>query len=365
MKSLLCTLALFLLGNFQAHKEANNYEAHIQVAILLDTSGSMSGLIEQAKSQLWSILNTLSSASKNDQSATIEMALYEYGNDGLSSRNGWVSERVPFTSDVDRISESLFSMSTNGGSEFCGTVIKKSLDKLHWNESAGLRVIYIAGNEPFTQGSIDYRDACKQAVHQEVIVNTIFCGRHDVGISTQWQAGAVLAKGSYHNIDHNQETVYISSPYDDEIAQLNTKLNDTYVSYTKQGERSRQNMNSQDTNAGSYSKANYVKRSIYKSKAVYDNSSWDLVDAYAKDNKVVEKIKYAPRGFESTDRVYIEKRIQELSQQRKEINSRIQELALLRKSYIKEHSTQKSQGLEEAILSSVKQLLIQKQFQIN
>ena len=34
-------------------------ENKIQVALLLDTSNSMDGLIEQAKSRLWNIINTL------------------------------------------------------------------------------------------------------------------------------------------------------------------------------------------------------------------------------------------------------------------------------------------------------------------
>lgn len=365
MKSILVTILALFLGSPQAIQEDNNLDSHIQVAILLDTSSSMSGLIEQAKSQLWSILNTLSSASKNDQSATIEMALYEYGNDGLSSRGGWVSQRVPFTNDVDKISESLFSMTTNGGSEYCGTAIKRSIDDLEWRESAGLRVVYIAGNEAFTQGQIDYRNACKQAVNKEVIVNTIFCGDREAGINGQWQAGAILGKGSYNYIDHNQQTVYVKSPFDDEIALLNTRLNDTYVSYNKQGHSAKENMNSQDTNAGSYSQANYVKRSIYKSKSVYDNSSWDLVDAYAKDKTIIKEIKQKPRGFESNDRAYVEKRIQKLTLERKEINARIQELAEMRKCYVRENATDQSQGLEQVIIGSVKKLLIQKQFKIN
>src|SRR5689334_21014806 len=51
----------------------------IQVALLMDTSSSMDGLIEQAKSQLWSIINELATAEYEGTKPSIEIALYHYG----------------------------------------------------------------------------------------------------------------------------------------------------------------------------------------------------------------------------------------------------------------------------------------------
>ena len=99
----------------------------MQVALLLDTSNSMDGLIEQAKSQLWSILVTLSQTRKDGKAPKLEMALYEYGNDGLPAVSGHVRQVLPFTSDMDEVSDALFQLTTNGGQEYCGTVIQKSL----------------------------------------------------------------------------------------------------------------------------------------------------------------------------------------------------------------------------------------------
>ena len=49
----------------------------IQVALLLDTSNSMDGLIEQAKSRLWNIVNTLTTLKYSGKTPTIEISLYE------------------------------------------------------------------------------------------------------------------------------------------------------------------------------------------------------------------------------------------------------------------------------------------------
>ena len=64
----------------------------VQIALLLDTSNSMDGLIEQAKSQLWSVVNEFIRAKRDGRPPALEVALYEYGNDSLPARKascGW------------------------------------------------------------------------------------------------------------------------------------------------------------------------------------------------------------------------------------------------------------------------------------
>jgi hypothetical protein len=149
--------------------------AHIQVALLLDTSNSMDGLIEQAKSQLWKMVNQLATTKKNGEIPNIEIALYEYGNDRLAVTDGYVRLVSPLTTDLDLISEKLFQLTTNGGSEYCGYVIDQSADELAWTEHADdLKLIIIAGNEPFTQGPKPYQEACKKAIEKGIMINTIF-----------------------------------------------------------------------------------------------------------------------------------------------------------------------------------------------
>ena len=203
----------------------------IMLALLLDTSNSMDGLIDQAKSQLWKIVNELASAKCDDGSRpNIKIALYEYGNDGLPSSEGYIRQVSPLTNDLDVISEKLFSLTTNGGNEFCGYVIRTSLQQLDWSSSkADLKMIFIAGNEPFTQGSVPYQTACELAKEKDVVVNTIYCGNFDEGMNSSWKRGADITGGTYMAIDQDRKTVYIPTPYDDKIATLNERLNDTYI----------------------------------------------------------------------------------------------------------------------------------------
>ena len=86
----------------------------IQAAILLDVSNSMDGLIEQAKAQLWTMVNVMGKAKCNGETPQIEIALYEYGRDNNDLGKGYVKQITPFTSDLDDLSQKLFQLTTNG-----------------------------------------------------------------------------------------------------------------------------------------------------------------------------------------------------------------------------------------------------------
>ena len=185
----------------QAEKEADKVPK-IQVALLLDTSGSMDGLLEQAKSQIWKMVNEFATAKLDGKSPDIEIALYEYGKDDYSAASGHLKQILALTTDLDLVSEKLFELKTNGGSEYCGWVIQDAVENLKWSKSnEDLKVIIIAGNEPFTQGPRDYKVTCKQSITNGIVVNTIFCGNCDEGVRTNWKDGADRADGKYMCID--------------------------------------------------------------------------------------------------------------------------------------------------------------------
>jgi len=181
---------------------AQNAAPLVQLAILLDNSGSMSGLIEQAKSELWRVVNDLTTARQNGKQPRLQVALYTYGDPPPRQLNA-------LTDDLDKVSESLFAVSINGGSEHCGQVIQTASRELAWSPSPNdLKLIFIAGNEPFTQGPVDYRDACREAIAKGIMINTIHCGD---GIPDDWRDGAVLADGKAISINQNAQVAHIRS----------------------------------------------------------------------------------------------------------------------------------------------------------
>ncbi|HPF12486.1 MAG TPA: vWA domain-containing protein [Flavobacteriaceae bacterium] len=329
----------------------------IRVALLLDTSNSMDGLIDQAKAQLWDIVNELSYAKCRHEQPNLEIALYEYGNDNLNSREGYIRKILGFTNDLDDVSKELFSLTTNGGSEYCGTVIQKSLNQLDWgHDSDDLKMIFIAGNEPFTQGNIDYRDAANNAKEKGVVVNTIFCGNYSHGIDTKWKDGALLTYGDYMAIDHNKETIYVASPYDDAILQLNIQLNGTYIPYGRYGKEKVAVQEAQDANAEEYSKANAVSRTVSKGSHFYKNSSWDLVDAESEANFDYDKLKEEelPKNLQGKTKTEIKAYVKSKKEERARIQKEIAELNKKRKDYVESQNKSTSNGLENAMIEALK-----------
>ena len=195
----------------------------IKVALLLDTSNSMDGLIDQARAQLWGIVNELSYAKCGTSKPNLEIALYEYGNDHLNNREGFIRQKLNFSNDLDEISKQSFSLTTNGGNEYCSQVINTSINQLNWGKNEDdLKLIFIAGNEPFSQGKISYKNAAKLACKNDVSVNTIFCGDYEQGIATYWKDGADLGGGNYMTINHNQAT---NLSWITKIYRLSSKVN--------------------------------------------------------------------------------------------------------------------------------------------
>ncbi len=321
---------------------SNNSESTIQVALLLDTSNSMDGLIEQAKSRLWNIVNTLTTLKYNGQTPKIQIALYEYGNDGLSEKNNWVRQVTPLTQDLDLLSEKLFRLKTNGGSEYVGAVVADATKELKWDDGRGsMKLIYIAGNEPFNQGKVSYKEAISDARRNNIYVNTIYCGDIKTGIESFWKDGAVRGQGKYFAINSDEKVKYVETPYDSKIAALNDKLNATYIGYGRAGNSKKMMQAEQDNNAAAVSASNSVERVVSKSKtAAYSNSTWDVVDRYKEDKSFVQAAPESELPDELKGKTATEKTafIEAKTAEREAVQNQIGELAAKRQSYIDEQN---------------------------
>jgi hypothetical protein len=332
---LIISLCVGRMGWAAAKPLAN--EPRIQLAILLDTSGSMDGLINQAKSRLWKIVNELATAKKNGRLPQLQVALYEYGQDSLSADSGYMRQIVPLTRDLDRVSEELFKLKTNGGEEYCGQVIQKAVAALRWSKQQDdLKLIFIAGNEPFTQGSVDYKNSCRDAIRQGIVVNTVFCGNYQEGLQTDWKAGADLADGQYLSIDANQSVMEVAAPQDGEILALNSELNQTYLAYGDKGLAGKERQMEQDKNAAGMSGAVPAQRAAAKASAQYSNESWDLLDAQKKGRVKLEEMKESELPQEMKNMSLKERQdyLAAAQKKREATQARITELSRARQQYI-------------------------------
>ena len=225
-------------------------------------------------------------------------------------------------------------------------------------------MIFIAGNEPFTQGGVPFREACALAKEKGVVINTIFCGSYNEGLRTEWKTGAEITGGNYMSIEQDRKTVYVATPYDEKIDAMNDRLNSTYVYYGSGGYKKKENQLSQDKNAESYSRENKVERAISKSSHAYKNSSWDLVDA-AKDNeKVLTEVKDDELPTEMRGMTVEQRKayVKQKSDERKTIQLEIQSLNKKRLEYLAAQTSQGKQDamLDAAMINAIKQQAKQK-----
>ncbi len=332
----------------------------VQMAILLDTSGSMSGLIDQARGELWSIVNEFIAARRNGIAPEIQVALFEYGKGSLSKKSGYIRSIVPLTTDLDRISQELFALKTNGGEEYCGWVIQEAVNRLSWSDNpSDLKVIFVAGNEPFAQGPVDYKVSGRAAIEEGIIVNTIHCGSEEAGIKGQWKQGALLADGRYLNIDHNQQIVHIPAPQDDQITRLSEQLNSTYLPFGHQGLERLGVQAAQDSNAKHLSETSSLQRAVAKASSNYVNSNWDLVDAVNRGKLDLKKLKTEelPKNMQTMTPQQQKAYIDQKAKDRARIQSEIRKLNEARNQHIAQiKKTQSSQStLGSAITLAIRQ----------
>jgi hypothetical protein len=332
-----------------AEKETSSppTDQKIQVAILLDVSNSMDGLIDQAKAQLWTMVNTLGRVHcDNKANPKIEIALYEYGSPRNDERNGYIKQINNFITDLDSLSENLFALTTDGGDEFCGHVIFKSVQQLKWDPNPNsYKVVFIAGNESFRQGNVSFTKACTEAKSKGVIVNTIYCGDRQQGIREYWNLVGECGNGSFSNINQDHKIEDIATPYDDEIFKLNEKLNGTYITYgARGGEYYSKQQKMDEANAGMSKKAAIKRAEVKSNSKTYNNATWDLVDRAGDSEAEIEKIdkKTLPDSLQNKTTGQLKVIVSEKKKERAAIQTKIILLNQQRQKFINDQKTKGS-----------------------
>ena len=356
-------------GTAANNSNNGNYDGKslVQIAMLLDTSSSMNGLINQTKNQLWSIVNELTSSEKDGDNPAVQVALYEYGNSRLSKEDGFVKQILSFTRDLDEVAEELFALRTSGGQEYCGEAIDKTVKNLKWSKKDDVyKVIFIAGNEAFTQGSVDFRNAISNAKKKGIFVNTIFCGTKQAGMAMQWKKAAELAMSEYTNINQTASVARIETPQDVELSNLNRRLNTTYMAYGRGGKKALKRKHKLDTLAAP-SKAVMSERIFNKAQESEAISSWDLISALETGKIEQKDIKEGqlPEELKKLSKKERKKEIEKKLLERKKVKTEILKLQKERKKYIADkerENTSTPSTMGKAVINAIRKQASEKGF---
>ncbi len=251
----------------------------IQIALLLDTSGSMDELLEQAKSEFWYLVDELMYTYQGSVAPELEIALYEYGNSRIGRDQDYIRLAVPLTRDLDWVASELWQLQPKGRKEYAGLVIDHAVQELQWSRNPrDIKMIFIAGNESFYRGPLNPVRAIERACAEGIEVHTLFAGTYEAGLQLGWEEAGNYC-GSYSALDLSQPAHMYTTGYDAQICQLNVYYNQTFLPYGPYGQTYYDRCVLQDRYFQNYGNVWLVNRTVVKCGPFYTNPNWDLIDA--------------------------------------------------------------------------------------
>src|SRR5438874_10800260 len=317
-----------------AKTKTSEAKPRIEVCFVLDTTGSMGGLIEGAKQKIWSIANEMISAKPTPE---LKLGLIGYRDKG----DDYVVKSFQLTDDIDAIYAHLRGFEAAGGGdtpESVNEALAEAIDKMPWSQDRSvLKIIFLVGDAPPHMDYPDgpkYPDLCRVAAKKDLIINTIQCGQM-AETKPIWQEIAKLSEGSYVGISQSGNVAVISTPMDKELTRLNERIGATLIPY---GDSKLQaEVHAKYAMAASAPVSAMADRLRYNSKtgkAVQGRG--ELVDALNDKTLKIEEIdqKQLPTELQKLDRDELQKRIAQTRDERADLQKQIVEVSKKREAYI-------------------------------
>lgn len=208
----------------------------MEVVFVLDTTGSMSGMIAGAKQKIWAIANKLKSARPTPE---IRFGLVGY----RDRRDAYVTKVFGLTGNLDEVYTNLYAFEAQGGGdepESVNEALHRAVRDLQWStDPEVLRVVFLVGDaRPHMdyQDDVKYPETCRLANERGILINTLQCGRLN-GTEQAWREIASLTNGTYGAILQDGGSIKIETPYDQDIIRLNIQLDSTIILYGSKAEQ--------------------------------------------------------------------------------------------------------------------------------
>jgi von Willebrand factor type A domain len=276
---------LLVICALSAPAAAQENQPHVDLVIALDVSGSMRGLIDATRVKLWDVVRLLGRAQPQPR---VRVGLITFGGKYHDAAAGWVRRELDLTTDLDAVSARLFALQARGSQEYVARTVQTAAREMSWDQDPkALKILFVAGNESAEQDPrVTLASALAEARQRGLFVNTIYCGRPDEHDAMEWRRVAALGAGEFASIDHRQSAVARITPYDAELGRLSLELSHTYVGYGDGAGVRRANQAAEDKRAAADGPQVAAARAAAKATRAYDNSDWDVVDAYARHHSV-------------------------------------------------------------------------------
>ncbi len=331
----------------------------IEAVFVLDTTGSMSGLIDGAKRKIWSIANQMASA---QQTPEIRIGLVGYRDRG----DAYVTRRFDLTDDIDAQYANLMQFAAGGGGdtpESVNQALHEAVTALSWSTDPDVyRVIFLVGDAPphmDYDNDVPFPRSIELARAKDIVVNTIQCGQM-ADTTRVWRQMASLSQGDFVAIAQDGGMEVVSTPMDDRLAELNRELSETFVAYGAREEVAE--LHAKRARAAEAPAAAAASRLSYLSKkgGKLNSGRADLVDAFSAGDVALEDVPEAELPERLRALGYAERQavLEEKAEERKAIQTEIDSLVADRDAYLKEKADErqaegKADGFDEKVLGTL------------
>lgn len=286
MKTSMIVAALVGLLAPSLYAQDGPVRGKVDVVFCVDRSGSMEQVIETAKRKIWTIVNEVA---QQKPTPILRIGLIGYGSADLDIKF------FPLTTDLDKVYQDLSTFKCDmGGDEWVGWAIMQATNRMEWStEKKALKMIFMVGNETAMQGTEAnfYTKTAPLALKKGITVNAIYCGKPAPDEEKTWRELASISDGLYTQIDLSGGEVTIQTPMDKQLVELNQKLNGTYVAFGRRAKDGLKQMEEADRKTHETGAAPAAAaRAEAKAGAVYNNATWDLVDASKEKSFELKKV---------------------------------------------------------------------------
>jgi len=343
-----------------------NQQKTVEVCFVLDTTGSMGGLINGAKQKIWSIASQIA---QRQDSPKIRFSLVAYRDRGDS----YVTQLTDLNEDLDVVHDKLMKYQANGGGdtpESVNQALHEAVTKLKWTEGAHVtRIVFLVGDAPphmDYEQDIDYTVTCKLAQERGITINAIQCGVMKETI-LPWQHISKLGGGQYIALPQDGGVVAMSCPQDKPIADLTLKLNLSVIPYgsLKRREQAKWKVDNSNKLLGRDAKINSWRASCLSNhkgsyKAFLGNN--DLVSEWGDKKVTLKNLKqeHLPEEFKKLSKDDLVKLLDEKIKSRVKIKTEMDTLIAQREKFIVKETAKNASGkgaTKNAFDESVQNLL--------
>ena len=336
----------------------------VEVAFVLDTTGSMGGLLEGAKTKIWAIANGIATGEDAPQ---LKMALVGY----RDITDEYVTTTTELTDDLDAVFSDLMGFTASGGGdgpESVNEALRVAVNELEWSEDSDvLRIVYLVGDAPphmDYEQDVLYPATCELAARKRIIINTIQCGG-DGTTTPIWQEIARSSEGEFFQIDQSGGMMAIATPFDEELGQLSGELDGTLLGYGDEAEQDAfeaKRIRSDKLGEAAAPSAVADRAAYNAGEGGKANLGRDLVQDIADGNVDLESVKEEElpeemQAMTSDERkAYVE--AQMIS--RIEIKKQILELNQQRQEFLKDQALDQDDSFDQKVLESYRRQAVER-----